>query len=80
MKINTVQCDICKAMRKETNNWWKGFILKEASGKPLAVFLTVAHSPLANLQSELKSEVDLCGIDCCQKWSAQQLDKILNTT
>jgi hypothetical protein len=79
MEIHTVICDVCRAQKKETNNWWKGYILDDRDDDNhtrgaiiLGFDVESFSSPFRQVRLP-KPDAHLCGIDCAMRWLARIL-------
>lgn len=83
-ELNTVTCNMCNTLKRETNHWWKGYIVEtvDANGehKPIGVLILPIDAerivwPIFRQQLPSAS-VHLCGEEHAQKWQGQELHKI----
>lgn len=74
MKIDTFKCDICGAMKQESNHWWritpKGFIIDHGINS------YYVESHVSSDEAE-ESTLDVCSEGCLIKAEAQFREVIL---
>lgn len=74
MKIDTFKCDICGAMKQESNHWWTLFTFGyKASG--FSWYATAPHNSVNDFKPN--SQMDLCSEGCLVKAEAQFREVIL---
>lgn len=73
MRIETVKCDNCDALRKEANHWWIVYRV-ETGGLMIVPFGTrVAFTNAALLVAD--TGVDLCGENCVAQYVSKNLSQ-----
>lgn len=68
MKLETLKCDECGAIKKESNHWWK--LYKLGIANELAT-LTYGYTIFKIDPHELLAELDICSEGCLIKAEAK---------
>jgi len=72
MQETVTKCDVCKKPRREANHWWRGRVAVQRFQVPAVIIIP------ATAKGRSPEDADLCGRECCHKWTDAQLDRISN--
>ena len=79
-KVETYQCDQCKTQKKETNAWWKVFLL-DADKDDVNVGVVILKWEINSITRPFshpevlpdKADAHLCGANCVTEWLSRNL-------
>lgn len=71
-QTTTYECDVCHS-QKETNHWWKGWLVFRANSD-IVQGVQIASEYYSEWLN--KHEVDLCGFECATAWLKQKMQEI----
>lgn len=77
--IQTYACDICSTQKKNTNRWWKVFLLKGDEGQPAGVVMlewdinevTTSKARFGGFTTE-DADAHLCGVGHLMEWISKR--------
>jgi hypothetical protein len=76
--LNTVMCEVCHVLRKETNHWWTAYTLKDEHGRDAGAMVlpfTVTQVSWPFRKKLPKPTAHLCGQAHVQVWMEGQLNR-----
>jgi hypothetical protein len=80
MNINTQACDVCRVQKKESNHWYKAYLLDRDANNRLSGIMVLEWDinsitqPLHRVELlPENADAHLCGADCASRWISKIL-------